>query len=95
MHSQDYLVILVVAFSVFILSYYMIIDGNVNNIENTKLSFVNVGVILVFKSTIGRVAKTTIELPVKVVNNNANLLKGTKLVLHMLDSNYNAFLGIT
>lgn len=90
---MDYLVILVVAFSVFIPSYCTNADGNVSTIANTRPAFVNVGALLVFNSTIGRVAKTAIELAVKDVNNNTNLLNGTKLVLHMVDSNCNAFAG--
>lgn len=90
---MDYLVVLVVAFSLFIPSYCTNADGNVSNVGSTRPAFVNVGALLVFGSTIGRVAKTAIELAVKDVNSNANLLNGTKLVLTMVDSNCNAFTG--
>jgi ionotropic glutamate receptor len=55
---------------------------------------VNVGALFAFNSAIGIVAKTAIELAVNDVNNNENLLNGTKLVLTMVDSNCNAFVGI-
>jgi ionotropic glutamate receptor len=49
---------------------------------------VNVGALFAFNSAIGRVAKTAIELAVNDVNNNENLLNGTKLVLTMVDSSW-------
>lgn len=93
LHCQDYLVVLVVAFSVFIPSHWTNADGNVSYVGNTRPLVVNVGALIAFNSTIGRVAKTAIELAVNDVNNNENLLNGTKLELIMVDSNCNAFVG--
>ena len=93
LHCQDYLVVLVVAFSVFSPSYCTNTHRNVSDVWNTRPSFVNVGALFAFNSTIGRVAKTAIELAVNDVNSNENFLNGTKLVLTMADSNCNALVG--
>ena len=80
--------VLVVAFSVFSPSYCTNVDANVRDVRNIRLTFMNVGAIFAFNSAIGRVAKTAIELVVNDVNNNKNLLNGTKLVLTMVHSSW-------
>ncbi|GFP92971.1 glutamate receptor 3.3 [Phtheirospermum japonicum] len=55
---------------------------------------VNLGAILTFDSTIGRVAKIAIEEAVKDVNANLSVLKGTKLHVDIRNSNCSGFLGL-
>eukprot|EP01018_Ginkgo_biloba_P012696 Gb_01114 [translate_table: standard] len=93
LHCQKYVVILVMAFCVLIPNYCLKADENVSLVESTRHSVVNVGALFAFNSTIGRVAKTAIELALKDVNRNRSLLNGTKLVLSMADSNCNPFIG--
>lgn len=92
-HCQDYLVILVVIFSVLIPSNCTNTDGNISTAGNTRPSVVNVAALFAFNSVIGRVAKPALELAVKDVNSNETLLNGTKLKLTMVDSNCNVFVG--
>ncbi|GLJ46345.1 hypothetical protein SUGI_0976910 [Cryptomeria japonica] len=54
---------------------------------------VNVGALVAYHTTIGRVAKKAIELAVEDVNNDKTVLNGTKLVLTMMDTNCTAFIG--
>jgi len=54
---------------------------------------VNVGALLAYNTTMGRVAKQAIEMALEDVNNSPSLLNGTQLVLTMMDSNCSAFLG--
>ncbi|XAR64273.1 hypothetical protein NMG60_11024549 [Bertholletia excelsa] len=60
---------------------------------SSRPDVVNIGAILAFNSTIGRVAKIAIEQAVKDVNSNSSILPGTKLVVEMKNSSCNAFLG--
>lgn len=87
--SQDYLIVLVVAISISLPCFCT----NVSIVEKTRPHVVNVGAIFAYNSTIGKVAKTAIELAVKDVNNNQALLNGTKLVLTRVDSRCNVFVG--
>ncbi|XP_061355031.1 glutamate receptor 3.6-like [Gastrolobium bilobum] len=62
---------------------------------STRPSTVNIGAILSFNSTIGRVAKVAIEAAVDDINSNATILNGTKLNISMQDTKFsNGFLGI-
>lgn len=54
---------------------------------------VNIGAVLTYDSTIGRVAKVAIEAAVADVNADKSILGGTRLNLIMENSNCNAFLG--
>ncbi|KAH9328311.1 hypothetical protein KI387_000419, partial [Taxus chinensis] len=54
---------------------------------------VNVGALVAYNTTIGRVAKKAIELALEDVNNDETVLNGTQLVLTMMDSNCSAFIG--
>ncbi|GLJ46364.1 hypothetical protein SUGI_0977270 [Cryptomeria japonica] len=54
---------------------------------------VNVGAIVSYNTTIGRVSRKAIELAVEDVNNDKTLLNETQLVLTMVDSNRSAFIG--
>jgi len=54
---------------------------------------VNVGALLAYNTTIGRVAKQAIELALEDVNNSPSLLSETRLVLTMMDSSCSAFIG--
>ncbi|RDX62382.1 Glutamate receptor 3.6, partial [Mucuna pruriens] len=61
----------------------------------TRPSAVNIGAILSFNSTIGRVAKVAIQAAVDDINSNATILNGTKLNISMLDTKLSTgFLGI-
>ncbi|GFZ10547.1 glutamate receptor 3.3 [Actinidia rufa] len=64
--------------------------GNVSS----RPAVVNIGAMFSFDSTIGRVAKIAIEEAVKDVNSNSIVLTGTKLVVHMQDSNCSGVLGM-
>ncbi|XP_027918723.1 glutamate receptor 3.6-like isoform X2 [Vigna unguiculata] len=65
--------------------------GNVS----TRPSAINIGAILSFNSTVGRVAKVAIQAAVDDVNSNATILSGTKLNISMLDTKLSTgFLGI-
>ena len=62
---------------------------------STRPRAVNIGAILSFNSTIGRVAKVAIQAAVDDINSNATILNGTKLKISMLDTKLSAgFLGI-
>lgn len=64
-------------------------------ISYTRPTTVNVGALLSFNSTVGRVAKVAIEAAVDDVNSNANILNGTTLKILMLDTKLSTgFLGI-
>ncbi|KAH9328298.1 hypothetical protein KI387_000406, partial [Taxus chinensis] len=56
---------------------------------------VNVGALLAYDSTIGRVAKKAIQLALEDVNKDKKLLKGTRIALTMMDSNCSAYIGIS
>ena len=70
-----------------------VVTNMVTNIS-TRPSVVNVGAILAYKSTIGKVAKVAIEAAIEDVNSDPTVLAGTKIQLTMQDSNYDGFLGI-
>ena len=70
-----------------------IFSNGVTNIS-TRPDVVNVGVILTYKSIIGKVAKVAIEAAVEDVNSDSTVLAGTKFELTMQDSNYSGFMGI-
>lgn len=89
-HCQIYLVVLVLVVAFSLIPSY---GTNSSILGDTRPNVVNVGALLAFNSTIGRVAKTAIELAVKDVNSDETLLNGTKLLLTMVDSTCNVFLG--
>uniref|UniRef100_A0A2P2JYM2 Glutamate receptor n=1 Tax=Rhizophora mucronata TaxID=61149 RepID=A0A2P2JYM2_RHIMU len=55
---------------------------------------VNIGAILTFNSSIGKVAKVAIEAAVNDINSDPSVLGRTKLNIKMKDSNYSGFMGI-
>lgn len=55
---------------------------------------VNIGAILAFKSTIGKVAKLAVEAAVEDVNSDPTVLGGAKLKVKMQDTNHSGILGI-
>ncbi|GLJ46350.1 hypothetical protein SUGI_0977080 [Cryptomeria japonica] len=61
--------------------------------NGTRPATVNVGALVAYDTTIGRVAKKAIELAVEDVNKDGTVLNGTKLVLTMMDTNCTAFIG--
>ncbi|XP_072988214.1 glutamate receptor 3.5-like [Typha latifolia] len=60
----------------------------------SRPAVVNIGALFTFGSTIGRVAKTAIELAVADVNGDSSILNGTRLNMVMQDTNCSGFLGI-
>lgn len=68
-------------------------DGLSGN-GTSRPAVVNVGGIFTFDSTIGRVAKIAIQEAVKDVNSNSSLLRGTKLIVKLQNSNCSGFLGM-
>ncbi|XP_071733844.1 glutamate receptor 3.6-like [Rutidosis leptorrhynchoides] len=60
----------------------------------TRPDVVNIGSILTFNSIVGKVSKIALEAAVEHVNNDPNVLNGTKLKLTIHDSNFNGFLSI-
>ena len=62
---------------------------------STRPKVVNVGAIVSFNTSIGKVAKVAIEAAVQDVNSNPAVLRGTKLKLAMQDTKQSSgFLGI-
>ncbi|KAJ8764125.1 hypothetical protein K2173_005031 [Erythroxylum novogranatense] len=61
---------------------------------NTRPKNVNIGALLSFDSTIGKVAKVAIEAAVKDVNNDPSVLGVTKLHLTMQDTAYSGYVGL-
>lgn len=61
---------------------------------SSRPSVVNIGAILSFNSTIGKVATIAIEEAVKDVNADPSILPGTDLWLQMQNSNCSGFLGM-
>ncbi|KAI5055037.1 hypothetical protein GOP47_0030182 [Adiantum capillus-veneris] len=54
---------------------------------------INIGALVDYNSTIGRLASEAIAIAVTDINRNGSLLGGRKLVVHMLDTNCSAFQG--
>lgn len=68
--------------------------GSISDVATAQNeTIVNIGALLSYGSIIGRVAKQAIELAVQDINKNDSLLKGRNLVVHMMDTNCNAFQG--
>lgn len=69
--------------------------GNENGtvIAPSRPSFVSVGALFTFNSTIGRVARLAIELAVEDVNANSDVLGGTRLNVIVQDTNCSGFIG--
>ena len=67
--------------------------GRAKNVSS-RPAVVNIGAIFTLDSTIGRVAKIAIDEAVKDVNSNPDILRGTKLVIEMQNSNCSGFLGM-
>ncbi|KAJ8764002.1 hypothetical protein K2173_004875 [Erythroxylum novogranatense] len=66
------------------------IDTNVSR----RPAVVNIGAILSFNTTIGRVARVAINTAVEDVNSDPSVLGGTKLSIKMPDTNFSGFVGI-
>uniref|UniRef100_A0A1D1XVY8 Glutamate receptor n=1 Tax=Anthurium amnicola TaxID=1678845 RepID=A0A1D1XVY8_9ARAE len=78
--------LLVVHFAVFS-------TGTSRNLSS-RPAVVNLGAIFNFDSITGRAAAVAINAAVDDINSNTAILKGTKLVIKMQDSNHSGFLGI-
>ena len=61
--------------------------------ENTTAKQLHIGVLVSYGTLIGRVAKQAIEMAVDDINRNESFLQGSKLVVHVLDTNCSAFQG--
>ncbi|XP_062144426.1 glutamate receptor 3.6-like [Alnus glutinosa] len=79
-----------------VISCYGIFIGTGTGVRvSTSPNVVNIGAILCFNSSIGKVAKVAIEAAVEDVNSNPAVLKGTKLKLATQDTKQSSgFLGI-
>ncbi|OIW14778.1 hypothetical protein TanjilG_05399 [Lupinus angustifolius] len=62
--------------------------------SSSRPAIVNIGAIFTFDSTIGKVAKIAMEEAVKDVNADSSVLRGSKLVLSLQNSNCSGFLGM-
>lgn len=69
------------------------LNGVTTNVT-TRPPFVNIGALLSYNSTIGKVAKVAIQAAVDDVNSDPSVLGGTKLRLQMQNTNNSGFLGI-
>ncbi|KAK1322028.1 Glutamate receptor 3.1 [Acorus calamus] len=83
------------AFGVMVLVLYLgvVSEGAGRNLP-ARPPAVNIGTIFTFNSVIGRVAKVAINAAVDDVNADPTILRGTKLVVKMQDSNFSGFLSI-
>ncbi|KAF7809580.1 glutamate receptor 3.6-like [Senna tora] len=69
--------------------------NGLSDVSSTRPSSVNIGAILSFNSTIGRVAKVAIEAAVDDINSNQTILNGTHLNISVQDTKVSTgFLGI-
>ncbi|XP_059294638.1 glutamate receptor 3.6-like [Lycium ferocissimum] len=66
----------------------------VNSTLPARPKVVNIGCMLSFNSSVGKVSKIAVEAAVEDINSNPNVLGGTKLNMITLDSNSSGFLGI-
>ncbi|KAK7346274.1 hypothetical protein VNO80_20789 [Phaseolus coccineus] len=79
---------------VLVLFYHEFPSMGISSVYRTPRT-VNVGALLSFNSTVGRVAKVAIEAAVDDVNSDATILNGTKLNILLLDTKLSSgFLGI-
>ncbi|KAE9586667.1 putative periplasmic binding protein-like I [Lupinus albus] len=62
--------------------------------SSSRPAIVNIGAIFTFDSTIGKVAKIAMEEAVKDVNADSSVLRGSKLVLNLQNSNCSGFVGM-
>ena len=74
--------------------FLCIISAGLSANSTAKPKVVNIGALLTFNSTIGRVAKVAISAAANDVNNDPTVLNGTELVVKMQDSKCNGFDGI-
>lgn len=68
-------------------------EGSAKN-HSVRPDVVNIGSILTLNSIVGKVAQIAINAAVEDINSKPSVLKGTKLNITTLDSNYSGFLGI-
>ncbi|KAI4327856.1 hypothetical protein L6164_020268 [Bauhinia variegata] len=78
----------------FVIFYYGFLSHGVTDVSN-RPSVVNIGALLSFNSTVGKVAKVAIDAAVKDINSNPTILNGTRLNISMQDTKLSSgFLGI-
>ncbi|XP_027916741.1 glutamate receptor 3.6-like isoform X1 [Vigna unguiculata] len=81
-------------FLVLVMFYHGFPSKGISSVS-TRPRTVNVGALMSFNSTVGRVAKVAIEAAVDDVNSDATILNGTELKILMLDTKLSTgFLGI-
>ncbi|MQL97355.1 hypothetical protein Taro_030044 [Colocasia esculenta] len=76
-----------------VLHFGVLANGG-NRKFSSRPAAVNLGAIFNFNSTNGRAAMVAIKAAMDDINSNSSILRGTKLVITMEDSNYSGFLGI-
>eukprot|EP01018_Ginkgo_biloba_P018050 Gb_20693 [translate_table: standard] len=77
----------------FLVVFVLVMTPSCISAENARPASVNVGALVAYNTTIGKVAKRAIQMALEDVNRNASVLNGTRLVLTMMDSNCSAFIG--
>ncbi|XP_021714103.1 glutamate receptor 3.6-like [Chenopodium quinoa] len=65
----------------------------INTNPSARPEIVNIGAIISYNSTIGKVAKLAIQAAIDDVNSSPQILQGTKLNITMHDSKHSGFLG--
>ncbi|KAG1361114.1 glutamate receptor 3.1 [Cocos nucifera] len=78
----------------FLALYLGFVSSGVSRNVSTRPAVVTIGAVFGFNSTIGRVAKVAIGAALEDVNADSSVLRGSKLVIEMQDSNCSGFLGI-
>ena len=61
--------------------------------ENAS-SLIHIGALVSYDTFNGRAARKAIQMAVDNINRDKNILNNSQLVLHMLDTNCSAFLGV-
>ncbi|XP_015576348.1 glutamate receptor 3.6 isoform X2 [Ricinus communis] len=80
---------------IFWILVFMVFNKGVTlNGVTTRPRRLNVGAIMSFNTTVGKVARIAIKAAVNDVNSNPSILGGTELNIKIQDTNYSGFLGI-
>ncbi|XP_021736975.1 glutamate receptor 3.6-like [Chenopodium quinoa] len=80
-------------FSLLLLQNGQFSANGVDTNPSTRPEIVNIGAIISYNSTIGKVAKLAIQAAIDDVNSSPQVLQGTKLNITMHDSKHSGFLG--
>ncbi|KAJ0098236.1 hypothetical protein Patl1_29290 [Pistacia atlantica] len=78
---------------VLMIFYYELFPFGIRTHASGAPNVVNIGALIAFKSTVGKVAKLAIEAAVEDVNSDPTVLGGAKLNVKMQDTNHSGILG--